>query len=100
MGFLDFFDKMSKLFEDNVLGHKKFNEDDRYIKAIYAALQNAEKDLRVYSEASYKTEIMSKDPEKEYLPKLAKGYKEEKLNNKIAVLKKLKKDINNILREF
>ncbi len=60
MGLSDFLEKIGVLVEENILGYKKFNENDRYIKAIYAALAGAEKDLRNWNETIYRDEIRSK----------------------------------------
>lgn len=95
MGFLDFLGK--------VFGYKNMSEEDKAIKAIYAAVQKAENYMKTYNAAIGKTSKWKPDPTQRniYAPKdIHKELKEEKLKNKVSVLSQLKKDINNILREF
>lgn len=71
---------------------KKYEEEDRIIAAIYVAVEKAKIDLRNYNEA---TEVLINKN-----PLSGKVMRADKLKNKISVISQLKKDINNILREF
>ena len=46
-GFLDFLEKIGGFF-----GFRNFSEEDRYIKAIYAVLSEAEEELKKYNETT------------------------------------------------
>ena len=101
MGFLDFFEKIGEL----ILGFKskEFSEEDNIIKAIYVALKKAEDNLKMYNEAIFETRKLKPNEEGKIIssPKdIHKELREVKLQNKVAVLSQLKKDINDILREF
>lgn len=98
MGFLDFIEKIGAIIEN--FWERKFVENDKHIKAIYTTLAKAEQDLKNWNYAIDYAERGSKDPKKENLPKRAKDMKEKKLEFKADVLKSLKREINNILREF
>ena len=101
MGFADFVEKLGQV----ILGLRRpgFSEYDNHIKAIYAALQKAENDLKNYERVIYETRKI-KPRGKEgtiYSPKdLNKELKEQRLQNKVAVLSQLKREINSILREY
>ena len=99
MGFLDFLEKIGGFF-----GFRNFSEEDRYIKAIYAALSEAGEELKNYNEAIEHGKKAARKAGAErniYAPKdLGKFMEEGRLENKATVLIELKKKINRILREF
>ena len=97
MDFLGLLEKIGVMFGLR----PKLDEEDVTIKAIYVILQKAEEDLRTYNAISRgKNPSPEKVYSKEEFYDLHSALKKDKLKNKVFVLKQLKKDINNILREF
>ncbi len=93
---MSFFERAGEIF-----GFRRFSEEDNHIKAVYVALAKAEKELKVWNEVTYITDIRSKrEKDKENLPIIAKNMKEERLQHKAAILSQLKREINKVLREF